>query len=1230
MARSVDSLGVQKQLNAMFERRLDIESRVLDTMQQELKIATQLQAVMSGLSTDQLVERLNAGAKAMEQMAEKAVESGDIGAVAMKKISEGSDEANKKTGLFSKTLGGISSVLKSIISAAAGVAGSMFKIGKAILSIPLSIFKNLMADAAAMGGDTSFMEALEAVRKEFGSFKEDVSKNILGAYKTVNSELQQMTGLSVWQVFGTPAEQLKYLHEIATKAGAQMHQFGEEISKSGGAIAAFDKGMGIGAENLRSFMVRATVMGSDLQKQLLTTANYALQMGKDFGVSSKMLSRDVGVMMKDIKNFGSLTQKEMTIAAVYTKKLGIEMKDVLGVVDKFDNFDKAAESAALLSQAFGANVDAFKMMNEQNPAKRVDELRASMAAAGKSTENMSRQELKLLASTTGLSEEAAQLAFSTKNQGVSYSEIEKKASKAENAQIKQADALQKLADSIERVVRSGGQMHGSFFKMFFAGMEQGIKWSDNYRGAMMKVRQSLMETFMAGRKVGTAFAQDQTLGFGKFMFNFGETFSPKNVRKVLYGFKNAAGVEMGGVVSEMTKVFKGTQTFEGALTNIRKTFKGAVDPTTLKNMVDGGKDMMRFMAKGIGSGSAFIIKELISVLRTVTDFIKNPKEFLKRAGAAADGSKSFGAELIGEIAKSFGDPKLLNELKSSLLDFGRAIAKRLKQVMKNPEVQHLLMELGAPLLGAFLGPSLLKMLPTLIKPLAGPLMRGLSTALGGALGAATGVGLAAFALTNVNKKMDEYENSIDKRFDKASRRAGAYGASMLQGLTLGMLPDDLSQTIGASIAELADGIFKAIEKQFGGPFTSKLKAYFMSYTSFLGSVGGLMSAILSGNSGSITAEATKVGESLVTLVSTGFDFLITEFPKILVKLSSVLNTVLGSLLVAVGKGLNDFGDKIPIIGFAFKGLGIVVTGFGEILKDMGKFLDGISEKAKNFDLSATLGKAFDEIKLKFVDLGLSILSNIPGPLATLLGISDKGRSEMMSRLADTHREITTKMAKTAESASKTAWDAYIGVEAAAKATAQLQANTATAAGGTVGTPTPGLAVQQAQVDIASLISQKKTLEDNIGSLVQFAEGGIMAKLNSSLPKAATQLEDFNSKLSTSALSSTLNVTANITKSINELNAVLGDGNSGALKIGEKLQRFANNSGLGKQGKYEINNKGIHLKLDLKIVMDAGEVEKAIVLRKDSILFDQLFDKQPGLSQEHEDAINRVSGMKGGG
>lgn len=1230
MAKEVDSLSVQKQLNALFDQRLNSETRILATMQQELKVALQLQSVMNGLSADELTDRLNAGAEAMKALGKEAEETGDVGAKAMKQIVASSEAAKKSTMSIGSVFTGIGSTMKTLITTAGGVAKSAFHIGKAFLSIPLGIFKNLMNDAAAAAGDTSFLEALEAIRKEFGSFKEGTSKDILGAYTTLNTQLKEVSGLSVWSVFSKPADQLKYLHEMASKAGSQILQFGDELSKSAGIIATFDKGMGVGAENMKSMMARATVFGTSLTTQLGEVANYALQLGKDFGISSKVISKEVSTMIKDVRNFGSLTQKEMTVAAVYTKKLGIEMKDLVGLVDKFDNFDKAAESAAQLSQAFGATVDAFKLMNEQDPAKRLDELRKSMAATGKSTENMTRQELHLLAQTSGLSDEAAKLAFSTKNQGLSYDQVQKQANKAETAQLRQAEALNKLADNIERVVRSGGQMHGSFFKMFFAGMEQGVKWSNSYRTAMMNVRQALMQTFMAGRQVGKELGDNDAFGFARFMKGFGTTFGPANVSKILNGFTKEIEVNgkktkvaFGGVVSEFTAVIQGKQGIGEALKHIRETFHAVVGPDTFKMMIDGGKDVMRSLAKGVGSGASFLVKELTKVLTDVTEFMANPKAFLAKASAAGGGAKSFGAELISTIVKTFDDPKgeKLAAFGDAIVNFALGLASVLKKALNNPRVQKALFEIGGPIIGMILGKNLLSLAPTILSKFGPQLAKMLTTGLGGTLAAAGGIALAGAALVNVNKKLDQFEAGIDKRRDPASKKIGAYGASLLQGLTLGLVPDNIAVMIGDKIALLADAIFEGIKSQMGGPFTNKLKGYFSAHINFLSSVGGLIGAVFSGDNAAISAAAEKVGDNFVKLASAALDFLVTEFPKLLIKIPAILDQIIGSIMVGLGNALQKVGDKLGPFGWGLKALGFIMVEVGATLKALGKAFEWLFEKVKEIDIDVWFTKMAVKVKSSIADL-LETFLGMAGPIAKFFGISqdtlktqvDKMRSEVKAandKFAEDQKKHTEDMQKQAAQAAADA----LKTSAAGSPAAQAGAG-------------PSVVAQQTQIDVQALMSQKKNLEDNLKELTNFASTGVIKTISESIPKASTALTDFNEKLSKSSIESTINVTQGVVKSINDLNMVLGDGNAGAIKIGEKLQRFANNSGLGKNGTYEIKNKGITLKLDLKVTMDAGEVEKAIVLRKESILFDAI--EELASTNLNEQNKERIRAVKGGG
>ncbi len=1201
MAREVDSLGVQKQLNALFDSRLGVELKILNTVQQELKVAMQLQAVMKDLSAGDLADKLEEANKAFESLAAKATESGDIGSKAIDAIGKSTKGVSSNAGMLSKTFAGIGKVMGSFQSTALGVLGSMLKIGKAILSIPLDIFNNLMADAAAMSGDPSFGKALEAIRKDFGSFKEDVSKNIVGAYKTVNTQLQAMSGLSVWQVFETPADQLKYLHEMALKAGPMMHKFGDEMAKSGGAITIFDKGMGIGAENMKGFMDRAAVLGTDLQKQLSSAGNYALQMGKDFGLSSKTISSEIGKMMKDVKNFGSLDQKEMATATVYTQKLGIAMKDILNVIDKFDNFDKAAESSAMLSQAFGATTDAFALMNEQNPAKRMDEMRKAMAAAGQSSEGMTRQQLKLLASTTGLTEEAAQLAFSSKNQGLTYEQVQKQATKAETAQMSQAKAMKGLSDNIERVVRSGEQIAG-FWKNFVAGFERGFKMTSEYRELMFTLKTAMRQFYVAGMEVGQMFMK-VTPGMSQMFKSLADVFSADKIKKLLFGFTgqfDAMSTRVGGVIGGFKKIFQGN--LEEGFDTIKQSFAGFFSSAQTGPILNGIMKFGNFLAMSLGEALSAIAKNAPKYIDQLTAFIKDPQGFIdsiKRAGG--EGGGMFKA-IILSFDKGFSkNGPVMKKLKDSLEKLLTAVWEMIKE---SPMIRTAIEDIG------------LFQLMKMFTSNAGGLLSATTNIVSMFKKSSDAAKDAAKEIAKTGEAASKSADGMTKAADSASKTQTAMGGlkAAAVGLGLGLAAYEAILQSGMAtwdesvkkIKGMTD-VFKAFQDEQvriskGGKITEDtIKTVNETAVNLRGHV---IDAEMKMNELEKKAKDAGKGNIGGESIYRALNQAKFEAAKAEMQTSLAQRELFDAKVVDLNKKAAEQGAqqaalsaKTLLEGFEFSPeiLIQVEKSHQSLEEQFDKMYEGMDKKGPEFEarrkkfMTDNMAKMGQDIENHMISNGVEIQKLAEKQAREIVG-ANATAEQFAQAVADKKKMLTAK----------------------------TMAEVPSSAGG-------------AKADIESLMSQKKTLEENIGGLTKFAEGGVIAKLNASLPKAGAALEEFNTKLSSSTLNSAISVTTGIVKSINDLNAIIGSGDSASMKIGEKLQRFANNSGLGKEGSYTIKNNGITLKLDLKITMDAGEVEKAIVLRKESILFDALFDKTPGsLSTQHQASVDQTNASKGGG
>ena len=393
------------------------------------------------------------------------------------------------------------------------VAKGMFNLGFAIVSLPFRLLSGLVRFAGSGGGGLELLQAYEKVREVFGDLASNEGAALIESFQNLRSQAGNLggTGISLSRVFGVGpgglATALGALQEVATSLGARFSVLQNDFLEAGGEILALQKGLGLTADQMAALGTRAIVDGQSFNDVLAETASLSIQLGDQFGISSKLISRDIATMASDFENFGSMSQEELATTAVFARKLGIEVSDLQGVIGAFDEFESAAENASRLAQAFGLNVDAIQLLNAENPAERIDMLRESFFAAGKSIESLTRQERALLAQTTGLSGAALEAAFAQENMGLSYDTISQAAEDAAESPMSTEEAMVRLADSIERVFESGGGMD-SFFGAFAEGFQQGLRWGGPFRELIMAIRQSLIATRQAGREFARMFVSN--------------------------------------------------------------------------------------------------------------------------------------------------------------------------------------------------------------------------------------------------------------------------------------------------------------------------------------------------------------------------------------------------------------------------------------------------------------------------------------------------------------------------------------------------------------------------------------------------------------------------------------------------------------------------------------------------------------------------------------------------
>ncbi len=976
-----DNLKLQQDINKAIAERNKMLQDGEAIIQRQAKLYATLLDVMAGKkgaeAIDQMIAKLDAAKTSMQQMAQGAQEASEKSSAAFNVTEKDIDRLFGSSQTLSQHMStkfpkafvvaaaavsglhqgfkNVMAVGKTLLSLTEGVVGGMFNIGKAILSIPFKIFDGLIEKAQAGGGGNELAQAFEDVRKEFGSFKQDVAKNVIETARSMKGELAN-TGLSVFKVFGTLADRLKFVTELAKGMGASFHTLGPEIAKNSEVIGAFQKGLGLSAEEMGGVGERAMAMGTTMTEQLQDIANMSLQMGDAFGLSAKMISRDVGKMIKDVKNFGSLTVKEMTEAVVYTKKLGIEVNKLLGLIDKFDTFEGAAESAAKLSQAFGVNVNAFEMMKEQDPSKRLAELKKQFELAGKSADNLSRQELKLVADATGLDEATAKLALSSKNQGVSMDDVKKKSDAAQKKQLTQAETMEKLADAIERLVQSGGpQGFKGFFDAFLKGIGNGISTSPAFIKLMYDIRHALMQTFQIGRELGLWIVNN----FPGVLKIF--TSLSAIVRKVPDFFKDLS--------AQLKEFFSGKISLEKFFQNMKASAEKFLGGTGGfgETLVQGFKETFSKLAKIVAEGIKFVIPKLTEGLKRLTkflaDFMKDPSKFLASAGAGAKAGGGFLVEILAPIIEAVKDPAMWKDLWAAFKDFGKTFWEFLKEKAIKPMLKAIPGSWWVGIAAIFFGPAVGKaFLGTGVNLLGGilkdtfmgaaksaPSIAGtaakaasgssgmLTSFLGPLLGNPYVAAAAAIAALGVvgagmSKGVEKFEKQVTEKLggDKGAGKIGSAFAGIIQMFSFGAINDEAAGDMAKNIGEFSQKFDKAVEGMFGKDFAKDLKNLMMGQIDTLIDLGDFFRSLFGGD---FVGAGKALGNLLVDMIKQSLAQMKFVFLTLPEKIVDWLSDGVDALTKWLD-GLFQEGGEISVIDTLKNGFENLVEKFGPILSDI--------------------------------------------------------------------------------------------------------------------------------------------------------------------------------------------------------------------------------------------------------------------------------------------------------
>jgi hypothetical protein len=384
MAVEADQIALMQEMN----RLLTLQAESLNTITQRL-----------GNQSAAYQDMTDAAGKATEQIRSQS-ESTNFLDECIKGVTEGWENFTKAlTNLIPDSVKNGFNLLKtnftSLVSAIVGPQA-------AVQGFFSTIYDFFIKHAAELAKESQrFAEALEEVRDKFGDLNENTSRQVVASARTLSSGLADASGSSKAFAgkFGVGVDasiaKLQKMSEIAGDLGPTFDTLGEEGFKSASTqLYVLKDGLNFTSEGLQATTRLAQVSGESLtsfSQHIMASVN---KIGKHFGMSTKVLGGDVGKALGNFKMLGKMTGdyvKEITKAAVFTRKLGIEITSLTGLVDKFDDFESGAEAAAQLAQGFGLVVDPLKMMGmEVGP--RLAELQKGFIATGRSIDSMTRQE----------------------------------------------------------------------------------------------------------------------------------------------------------------------------------------------------------------------------------------------------------------------------------------------------------------------------------------------------------------------------------------------------------------------------------------------------------------------------------------------------------------------------------------------------------------------------------------------------------------------------------------------------------------------------------------------------------------------------------------------------------------------------------------------------------------------------------------------------------------------
>jgi hypothetical protein len=156
-----------------------------------------------------------------------------------------------------------------------------------------------------------------------------------------------------------------------------------------------------GTQTAQTIQSLSFLMGTS-EEQAADTAETLAAMGPAMGMSAKRMISDFMQVKDQLSVFGDSMDDVFIKLQAQAKATGVSVNDLLNITNKFDTFEGAATQVAKLNAILGGPfLSSMAMIENTDPAERIDMLRQAVNQANVSFENMSYYEKKAIMDAGG-------------------------------------------------------------------------------------------------------------------------------------------------------------------------------------------------------------------------------------------------------------------------------------------------------------------------------------------------------------------------------------------------------------------------------------------------------------------------------------------------------------------------------------------------------------------------------------------------------------------------------------------------------------------------------------------------------------------------------------------------------------------------------------------------------------------------------------------------------------